>query len=609
MTQGSASAASRIRSVYRAFGPFLLPYRGKSALAYVALAASVGMTLLRPWPLKLILDSVILDKQSLSQAIPFLPSVVNSFDKHLLLTILCLSLVCIVVLESVFGFWQKVLFSLVGQSATTDVLEHVFTHLQTLPRSSGESRTGDVIVRLTSDVKTVRDLLVNHVQKLGTYSLTFVSTIAVMLWMNWQLTVLALIVVPFIYATSYYFSKGIRSATKRKRTKEGAVASIVQETIQSAALVQAFAQEDVERHRFREQARESLDASLESTRLGGAFTRTIRILSTIGTAMVVWLGASRVLEGRLSPGDLIVFAAYITELYNPIQNVSELAVQFMEALVSGERVLDLLQTAPRIKDSPHAAKAPVFRGDVAFDQIEFGYERGSPVLRDVSFTARQGETVAIVGGSGAGKSTILNLLLRFADPWSGAVRIDGHDIRKFKLRSVRQQISVVLQEPILFRRSVRENIAYGRPGASEAQIIDAAKAARAHDFIEELPNGYDTVLDEQGSNLSGGQRQRLTLARAFLRNAPILLLDEPTSGLDAVTESQLTETFEDLARGRTTIIVAHRFSTIERADKVIVLEAGRVVQEGTHAELLATAGVYRDLFEAQAAAETSESPR
>jgi ABC-type multidrug transport system fused ATPase/permease subunit len=365
------------------------------------------------------------------------------------------------------------------------------------------------------------------------------------------------------------------------------------------AVVQAFAQEDAERKRFRAEARQSLDASIESARLGGAFNRTIKVLSAIGTALVVWLGASRVLEGQMSPGDLVVFAAYIVELYTPVQNMSELAVQFMESLVSGERVLEIMRTAPRIVDRPGAVAAPPFRGEVRFDNVTFGYAPGNPILDGLRLEVPAGSTVALVGGSGAGKSTILNLLLRFFDPWKGRVLIDGHDIRRFKLQSLRSQVSVVLQESVLFRRTVRENIAYGKPKATLDEIVAAAKAAHAHEFIENLPDGYDTVLDEQGANLSGGQRQRMALARAYLRNAPILILDEPTSGLDAVTESQLTETLEELSRGKTTIIIAHRFSTIERADMVLVLERGLIVQQGTHTELLAQPGLYRELYEAQ----------
>jgi ABC-type multidrug transport system fused ATPase/permease subunit len=478
-------------------------------------------------------------------------------------------------------------------------MEHVFTHLQMLPKGAANARTGDIIVRLTSDIKTLRDLLVNHVQRVGSYAFTFCSTLVVMALMNGYLTLLALLVVPLIFYTSVHFSRNIRAATKQKRRREGAVASIVQENLTSMVVVQAFAQEEAERRRFRAEAQQSLDASIESARLGGAFGRTIKVLSTVGTALVVWLGGMRVLSGDMSPGDLVVFVAYIAELYTPIQNISELGVQFMEALVSGERILELLQTTPRIRDRRGAIAAPVFRGDVAFENVSFGYAPGAVVLSGLSFRAAPGEIVALVGGSGAGKSTILNLLLRFFDPWEGRILIDGDDIRRLRLRSLRRQIGVVLQESVLFRRTVRENIAYGRPGAGLDEVVAAAKAAKAHEFVQALPDGYDTVLEEGGANLSGGQRQRLALARAFLRNPPILILDEPTSGLDAVTESQLTETLGELMRGKTTIIIAHRFSTIENADRILVLEHGHIVQEGRHSELIAQPGRYRSLYEAQ----------
>lgn len=589
----------RLRTLYAVFGPWLIPYRGRILGAYAALGLSVLLGLARPWPLKLILDSVLLNKTQVSDAVPFLPDAVNHWDKSLLLSLLALSLVLIVVVESTFGYMQKVWFSSVGHSATTDVMEHVFTHLQMLPKGAANARTGDVIVRLTSDIKTLRDLLVNHVQRVGSYGFTFVSTLVVMALMDWRLTLLALLVVPLIFLTSLHFSRNIRSATKQKRRKEGAVASIVQENLTSMMVVQAFAQEEAERRRFRAEAQQSLDASIESSRLGGAFSRTIRVLSTIGTALVVWLGGMRVLSGEMTPGDLVVFAAYIAELYTPIQNISELGVQFMESLVSGERVLDLLQTAPRIRDRRGAVAAPASRGEVVFDNVSFGYRPAMPVLSGLTFTAAPGEMVALVGGSGAGKSTVLNLLLRFFDPWQGRVLIDGQDIRRFRLRSLRRQVGVVLQDSVLFRRTIRENIAYSRPGASLDEVVAAAKAARAHEFVEAMSDAYDTVLEEGGANLSGGQRQRLALARAFLRNAPILILDEPTSGLDAVTESQLSETLAELVRGKTTIVIAHRFSTIESADRILVLEHGHVVQEGRHTDLIAQPGLYKTLYEAQ----------
>ncbi|MCW5982060.1 MAG: ABC transporter ATP-binding protein [Bryobacteraceae bacterium] len=595
----SAPAPGRILGLYRSFGVFLKPYRGRLALAWLALGASVGMTVLKPWPLKLVLDSVLLETKRIADVIPFL-EFVDSWEKQSILTALCAALVAIVLLESVFGYLQKVVFATAGQSATTDVLEHVYMHLQTLPRTfEGGARTGDVILRLTSDIKTMRDLLVNHVQKLGTYAITFAGLIVVMALMDWRLTLVGLTVIPPIYYASYRFARQIRRTASRKRRREGRVASIVQETLGLLPVVQAFAQEELERERLREQARRSLDAGIESARLGGAFTRSIKVLNTVGSALVIWVGATRVLNGSLTPGDLVVFASYMAELYVPIQNVSELAVQFMESLVSGERVQELVQTTPRIKDAPDAIRPPRLNGEIRFENVVFGYTEGRPVLDGVTFTIEPGQMVAIVGASGSGKSTIANLVLRFHDPWEGRVMVDGLDVRRLRVRALRRQVSVVLQEAILFRRTIKENIGYGKPSAAMSEIVEAAKSARAHDFVTRLPEGYDMLLDEQGGNLSGGQRQRIALARAFLRNAPILVLDEPTTGLDPTTEMELRETLEELAGGRTTLLITHSLAMVERADAVLVLEAGRIVQRGRHAELLRVDGAYRELVEAR----------
>jgi ATP-binding cassette, subfamily B, bacterial len=535
---------------------------------------------MRPWPLKYLLDDVILRK--------------TTGDPRWLVVGLCLFLIVVVLIESSAGYFQKLLFARVGHSATTDVLEQTFTHLQTLPR--GERASGDLIFRLTSDVKTMRDLLAEHQQKLVTYGLTFMATVAIMARLNWRLTLLGLSVVPIIWVVSWRFSHSIRVASRQKRKREGAVASAVHESLSGLAVIQAFAQEKHERQRFREQAQQSLEANVESSRLGGAFNRAVAVLNTIGTALVVGFGAMSVLSGRLTPGELVVFAAYMTDLYKPIQNLSDQSAKFMDSLVSGERVLEVLETAPRIRDRRGAVQAPRFRGEIVFDRVTFGYTSGVPVLQDLSFRISAGETVALVGGSGAGKSTILHLLLRFFQPWSGEIRIDGEDIRKYKIRSLRQQIGVVLQESFLFHRTVFENIQYGKSGASAEQVRAAARAARADEFIEALPEAYETVLDELGTNLSGGQRQRLALARAFLRDAPILIMDEPTSGLDSATEAELLETLAELTSDRTTITIAHRLSTIEAAHRILVLERGKIVQEGSHEELLKQNGLYRTLY-------------
>jgi ABC-type multidrug transport system fused ATPase/permease subunit len=492
-----------------------------------------------------------------------------------MVVLLCGALVVIVLVESTAGYFQKVLFSRVGHSTTTDVLEQTFTHLQTLPR--GEKTSGDLIVRLTSDIKTTRDLLVEHQQRLAVYVLTFVGTATVMATLNWKLTLMGLAVVPVIFMVSWHFSRAIRASARQKRKREGAVASAVHESLSGLPVIQAFAQEEEEQRRFHEQAFGSLEANVETSRLGGAFNRVVTLLNTLGTASVIGFGAMSVLDRRLSPGELVVFAAYMNDLYRPIQNLSDQTARFLESLVSGERVLEVLQTAPRIRDRRSAIWAPRFRGNIAFDRVTFGYERGVPVLSDVSFEVSTGEMVALVGESGCGKSTILHLMLRFFDPWSGRILIDGQDIRQYKLRSLRNQIGVVLQDSFLFRRSVFENIQYGRSGATFVEVRAAAEAAHAHEFIEELPNGYDTVLDELGANLSGGQRQRIALARAFLRNAPILIMDEPTSGLDIQTEAELLKTLNELIRGKTAITIAHRTLAIEAAHRTLILERGRIV--------------------------------
>jgi ABC-type multidrug transport system fused ATPase/permease subunit len=389
---------------------------------------------------------------------------------------------------------------------------------------------------------------------------------------------------------------------RSKRSKETQVASIVQENMSSMGVVQAFAQEDAEQRRFRQESRQGLEAGLRGARYGKAFREVVKVLTAAGTALVVWYGARLALGGQVTPGDLIVFASYARNLYTPIGSLSELIVDFMESLVAGERLLEIARIQSQIRDAPHAAPAPAFRGEVEFRGIVAGYQEGQPVLRNLSFRAAPGQTVALIGSSGAGKSTVLNLLLRFIDPWQGAILIDGHDIRGFRLRSLRSRISVVPQDPVLFQRSIRENIAYGKPEARFTEIVRAAQAAQAHEFIGSLPAGYDTVLGERGERISGGQRQRITLARAILLDAPILVLDEPSSALDAITEAQLRQTLRGHLKGKTVFVIAHRLSTMQDADLILVLEEGQAVEQGSHEELLVRSPLYQRYHHAQSGA-------
>jgi ABC-type multidrug transport system fused ATPase/permease subunit len=585
-------------NVYRSFGPFLRPYAMSFAIAYGGLLGSVLVKLVEPWPLKLILDYVLLEKPMPDAAVR-VTSVVGD-DPHDLLTLLCIGMVLVVVVHGLFSYMSKYYMASAGQRVTNDVRRRVFDRLQGLQQAfHSSSRSGDLVVRLTSDINSLRKLLVSSVRNIASYLITFVSTIAVMLWMDWRLTLVALAIVPLLYLVTSKVSARSRTLAQTKRAKESEIASILQETMSSIATVQAFAQEGRERKRFAKESQKSLKASLARARMARGFGRVVQVLSAGGTALVVWYAARRALAGQVTPGDLVVFTAYVKDLYAPITKFVTLMVDFAAQLVSGERVRELLEAEQKVRDSADAIKAPRFRGQVSFERVTFGYQPGQPILQDLSFTVRAGQTVALVGSSGAGKSTIINLLLRFFDPWAGRIAIDGEDVRHFTLKSLRGRISVVLQDPVLFRRSIRENISYGKRRTSLEAVVAAATAAQAHGFIEELPEGYETQLDERGGGLSGGQRQRIALARAIIRDAPILVLDEPATGLDTVTELRLRQALASLMKGRTSFVVAHQLSTIQNADQILVIDQGRMAAQGTHADLMETSELYRRLFETE----------
>jgi ABC-type multidrug transport system fused ATPase/permease subunit len=580
--------------VYRSFRPFLRPYARSFAIAYTALVGSVLVKLVEPWPLKLILDYVVLERP-MPEAFRGPIARVGS-DPLQLLTVLCIAMVVVVVVQGFFTFGSKYLFASAGQQVINDVRRRAFDRLQALQQAFHSTQSsGDVVVRLTSDIGALRKLLVSSVRHLATDLVTFLGTIGVMLWMDWQLTLLALAVVPPLYALTARTSARSRSLSETKRTKESEVASILQETMSSIATVQAFGQEGKERKRFARESRKSLKAGLARTRLVRGYARVVQVLVATGSALVVWYAARRALAGHVTPGDLVVFTAYVKSLYAPVTHLSKLVVEVSSQLVSGHRIREILEVELTVTDAPGAVKAPRFRGQVSFEDVSFGYQPGHPVLHQLSFRVEAGQTVALVGASGAGKSTLVNLLMRFFDPWTGRVSIDGHDIRGYTLRSLRGRMSVVLQEPELLRRTIRENIAYGRKRTSFEQVVAAAQAAQAHGFISELPQGYETRLDEGGGGLSGGQRQRIALARAIVRDAPILVLDEPTTGLDTLTELRLGQALAALMKGRTSFVVAHKLSTIQSADVILVIEAGRVAEQGAHDELLERSELYRQL--------------
>jgi ATP-binding cassette subfamily B protein len=581
--------------VYRSFGPDVKRYGRRFSLAYLALFAATVMNLLKPWPLKMIFDYVLLDKP-VPPRIKFITSAAGA-DKLNLLAGLCVAIIVIFCLEGLFTFARKYFMASGGERAINDIRQRVFGHLQMLEQVT--ERSADLVVRLTSDIDSLKLLLTRHIQTFVNYFFTFAGIGITMVLMDWRLTLSALVVAPPLYLISVHSSAKVAELTREKRAKESEVASLVQETVTSKDVVRAFAREEQEKRRFAEESEESLDAALERVRVSKGFGRTVEVIIAVGTAIVVYLGARRVLAGYITPGDLIVFISYLRDLYKPVGGLSQLMIDFSTSLVCGERVAEILDTKIKVADAADAVDAPPFHGTVIFENVAFAYEEGPPVLTDLSFRANPGETVALIGSSGTGKSTIVNLLLRFHDPSKGRILIDGGDIRGYTLKSLRQQISVVLQEPVLFHRTIRENIAYGDPEADFEEIVKAAKAAQAHDFIMRLPDGYDTFVREGGVNLSGGERQRIVLARAVVKNAPIFILDEPVTGLDAATEARLNETLTVLMEGKTSFIIAHRFSTIRRADLILMIEEGRIAEQGKHEQLLAGSSRYRQLYDLQ----------
>ena len=425
------------------------------------------------------------------------------------------------------------------------------------------------------------------------------AMVFLMAQLDGTLTLLALITAPLMVGASLLFGKPLRAAAELKRQIESRMQSHIQQTLTGIPVVQAFAQEEREHKRFQRFATAAIAAQQRNALAGNFNSLSSGLIATLGTGVILWAGARHVVSGSLSLGSLLVFLAYLVSLQTQMKILANIHTALQNVGASVQRVMEVLEASPEIPDSPGAPAWPVVHGHVRLENVVFGYARGCPVLRGVSLEARQGETIALIGRTGAGKSTLVSLIPRLFDPWQGCVLVDGRDVREARLKSLRQQIALVLQEPFLFPLAIADNIAYGRPEASRAEIEAAGRAANAHRFIAQLPQGYDTLLGERGATLSGGERQRLSIARALLKNAPILILDEPTSALDAQTEGALFEALERLMEGRTTLMIAHRLSTVRRADRIIVLHEGKIVEAGTHDELLARGDFYARSYSLQ----------
>lgn len=561
--------------------------------ALVTMLAGVVVNVIAPWPMKVIVDNVLIGHEMSPRLASLAAAFPGAGTPRGLLTWSVAATVAIFLLKWGLGVTKAYVNIGFGRRMVYDLAGDLFIHLQRLSlRFHSRKSIGDTIRRVTVDSGCVSTIVNDAALPLLTAIVSLVAMFMVMWRIDATLTLLALSVVPLMLVGLVRYFKPMLDVSYQQQEVEGKIYSVVDETLNAMPVVQAYTAEPRADARFRKTADEVVDVSLDAAAVQLKFKIAIAAATSIGTAAIIYVGASHVLDGSLSVGSVLVFLSYLAALYGPLESLMYAPSTTQAAAGSARRVLEVLQTECEVGDKPGAIALPTVEGHIRFEHVDVGYTPDRQVLHDVSFEVRPGETIALVGPTGAGKSTLVGLLPRFLDPWRGRVTIDGHDLRDVSVESLRRQVAIVLQEPFLFPLTIAENIAYGRPHATRAEVEAAARAANAHGFIERLPQGYDTMVGERGATLSGGERQRLSIARALLKDARILILDEPTSSVDVETEALLLEALERLMQGRTTFIIAHRLSTIRRADRVLVVQAGTIVETGTHRELIEQDGLY-----------------
>jgi ATP-binding cassette, subfamily B, bacterial len=574
----------------------LRPHWKALSLALIAVIGETSADLLEPWPLKIVVDQLGRSKP----LPPWLAGIVSHTagqNKFAVLNFALVAVAVIAVVGAVSSYTEKYLTTSVGQWVMHDLRRTLYQHIHHLSLAEhDEKRTGDLISRVTSDIEAVQDFITSALLGMLVNALTLAGMVTVMFYYNWRFALIALSIVPALFLVVFIFTKRIKKASRALRQKQSELVNIVQEVFSSIRVVKAFSREDYEQHRFEEQSLENVETALQARALKGKLSPIVEVLAALGTCLVLGYGGRLALAGQLSAGDLIIFLAYLGKMYKPMRDLSKMADTVSKASVGYERIQEVLNTVSRVRDLPRARRARPFKGKLEFEGVSFSYSPDHPILKDISFQIEPGQVAAFVGPSGAGKSTIISLIPRFYDPTSGQVKIDGSDIRTYTLQSVREQMSFVLQETLLFRAPIWQNIAYGKPEADRAKIIRAAELANAREFIEKMPEGYDTMVGERGVTLSGGQRQRIAIARAVIRDTPILLLDEPTSGLDAESEQLVFEALGRLMEGKTCVVIAHHLSTIQRANVIFVVKDSSLAERGTHQELLAAGGLYAELY-------------
>lgn len=588
-----------LRRVLVRMAPYLRPHRGLAVGGSVALVASVLTKLAEPWPLKFIIDHVVqVSDGSTGSGIAF----IDGLPIMTLLLVCALAIIVVIGLRAMFDYIATIAFALAGNRVLTRVRGDLFRHLLSLPQAfHSKSKTGDLTMRLISDVGMLKETAVTAALPLGVSVLVLVGMVSVMLVLNWQLTLIALLPLPLLWFSSLHIGKKIQTVARKQRRNEGDMAATSAETMAGIRTVQALGVEQEVGDGFAGANEKSLKEGIKAKRLAAGLERLVDVLVAFATASILYFGTLFVLDGRLTPGDLLVFITYLKNMFRPVRDYAKYSARLAKATAAGERVVELLDTRSTVIDCPDADLVDNLTGQIELSDVSFGYEHGeTPALHNVSVTIEPGERVVVTGPSGSGKSTFVSLLLRLYDPTSGLVKIDGQDIRGISLQSLRRQISFVPQETLLFRASIRDNLILGADlDVTDEQIEKAARLASAHDFIMQLPDGYDTEIMERGGTLSAGQRQRIALARASLRQSPILILDEPTVGLDNVNEAEVSNAIWRLAKGRTTLLITHDLRLAKQADRILCIDGGYIAEDGTHDRLVTQNGPYAKLWNRQ----------
>jgi len=595
--------------VYPLVWSLLKPYRGTLLIILLAMLLQMVTTVATPWPLKIVLDNVVGEHKLPHWLDDFLRPFMHGGTKMEIAAAAAIALVLIVVLGAVASYVANYCTTSVGQWVANDLRIRTYDRLQHLSLNYYNTHEmGTLLSTITADVQTIQGFASSSTLGIVVDFLTIVGMLAIMFWLNWDFTLIAVAVTPFMLLIISRFKKAIKKATKEVRKEQSKIVAVVQQGLESMKVVKAFGRQDLEQEELSEVSKATVEAALKARRVKALLAPMVNVIVALCTAFVLWRSSSLILRGAMTAGALTVFLSYLAQLFKPVKDLATMTNTIAQTAVGVERVRAILDADDVIPEKADAREPEAFRGDIAFDHVDFGYDKEAKVLNNVSFKVSAGQMVGVVGPTGSGKSTVVSLIPRFYDPVVGKVTIDGVDVRDFTLRGLRSQIGYVLQETVLFRGTVAENIAYGKGGATRAEVEEAAELANAAEFINKMPHRYDTMVGDRGDTLSGGQRQRIGIARAIIRNSPILILDEPTAALDTESEKLVMDALRRLMQKRTVITIAHRLSTIRDADKIIVLKDGALAEEGSHDELMARSGIYAGLYQAQFEATLAGTP-